>query len=362
MEIKAKVSSLVHYNKNTMNMNIKNDLDRYAMRKVILQEAHQFADGFACVDEIQLSFPKKCTKVLVLGMGGSALGANIVDMYIQKMSRYGEFPYISVEPHRSYDLPLQSTKDTLHIVCSHSGNTEETLSVLKKVKEQDFPVVGVSSGGKLEQICQEQDIPFIKLPIPFENFQPRMASGHFFSVLMGIMIQGEMLPKTIKDDILSQVGRLEEAIQEQESLGKEIASFLYKKTPLVYTTEQWKYLGMIWKIKINENAKTPAFWNYFPELNHNEMVGFTQPQADFAFLLLRDENDDPRMLRRYEVFEEIMLKRGFSLKKVDIQSDSVYTSIFSTLALGDWASYYLALSYGIDPTPVDMVETFKKML
>jgi glucose/mannose-6-phosphate isomerase len=343
-------------------MNIKNDLDRYDMRKVILQEAHQFADGFTCVDEAKLSLSKKYTRVCVLGMGGSALGANIVDMYIQKMSQYGEFPYVSVEPHRSYNLPLQSTENTLHIVCSHSGNTEETLSVLQEITEKKFPVVGVSSGGKLEQICGEQNIPFIKLPIPFENFQPRMASGHFFSVLLGIMIQGGLVPEKVKDDILNQVDQLEKDIQGQESLGKEIASFLYTKTPLIYTTEQWKYLAMIWKIKINENAKTPAFWNYFPELNHNEMVGFTQPQADFAFLLLRERNDDPRILRRYEVFEEIMLKKGFSLKKVDIQSNSVYTTIFSTLALGDWASYYLALSYGIDPTPVDMVETFKKML
>ncbi len=341
-------------------MNTKKSLDRYDMRNVILKEARQSADGFSCVDSVLI--PKKCVRVLVLGMGGSALGANIVDMYLRKMSRLWDFPYVAIEPHRSYDLPLQSTKDTLHIVCSHSGNTEETLSVLQKITEKNFPVVGVSSGGKLEQICKEKSIPFIKLPIPFENFQPRMASGHFFSVLIGSMIQGGMIPETIKDDILNQADQLEKDIQEQESLGKEIASFLYTKTPLVYTTEQWKYLAMIWKIKINENAKTPAFWNYFPELNHNEMVGFTQPQAEFAFLLLRERNDDPRILRRYEVFEEIMLKRGFSLKKVDIQSNLVYTSIFSTLALGDWASYYLALSYGIDPTPVDMVETFKKML
>lgn len=341
-------------------MNTKNTLDVYNMRKVILKEACQFADGFACVNSI--SIPKECSRVLVLGMGGSALPANIVDMYIQKMSRLGEFPYVSVTSHRSYDIPLESNKDVLHIVCSHSGNTEETISVLQKIKEKKFPVVGVSSGGRLEQICREEEIPFIKLPIPFENFQPRMASGHFFSVLIGIMIQGGLLPEKIKDDILSQGDQLEKDIQGGEVLGKEIASFLCKKTPIVYTTDQWKYLGMIWKIKINENAKTPAFWNYFPELNHNEMVGFTQPQAEFAFLLLRDMNDDPRILRRYEVFQEIMLKKGFSIKCVDIKSDSVYNSIFSTLALGDWASYYLALSYGIDPTPVDMVETFKKML
>lgn len=119
---------------------------------------------------------------------------------------------------------------------------------------------------------------------------------------------------------------------------------------------------MVWKIKINENSKTPCFWNYFPELNHNEMVGFTNPQADFSFLMLKDGNDHPQNQKRFDVMAELMRKRGMDVEIIDMVSGSVFYKIFATLYLGDWVSYYLALAYGQDPTPVDMVEEFKDLV
>ena len=333
------------------------------MRKVILEEYRQFEEGFLAVNRMNGSISSKSfDRVLVLGMGGSALPLDITDMFVRDASIRLGFPYIPLSAYRSYDLPLESSSKTLHIVCSHSGNTEETLSALERISQEGFSVVGVSSGGKLEKRCQDLGLPFVKLPIPFENFQPRMASGHFFSVIVGLLIRSSILPQGIREEICTEAKELERDIQDQEAQAKIIGESLKGKTPIIYASEKLRSLAMVWKIKINENAKTPAFWNYFPELNHNEMVGFTNPQADFSFLLLRDPRDDPRILKRFEVFSELMKGSGKEVRIIDISGDTVYRKVFTTLSFGDWISYSLALSYGIDPTPVDMVEAFKKML
>jgi glucose/mannose-6-phosphate isomerase len=119
---------------------------------------------------------------------------------------------------------------------------------------------------------------------------------------------------------------------------------------------------MIWKIKINENAKTPAFWNFFPELNHNEMVGFTLPQAKFTVVMLRDSDDHPKNKKRFEVTAGLLREKGVSVEIVEMPGETVFEKMFGSILIADFTSYYLALEYGQDPTPVNMVEQLKKML
>jgi glucose/mannose-6-phosphate isomerase len=119
---------------------------------------------------------------------------------------------------------------------------------------------------------------------------------------------------------------------------------------------------MIWKIKLNENAKTPAFWNFFPELNHNEMVGWTLPQGKFSVIFLRDPDDHPANQKRFDVTAALMREKGVEVELLDMEGETVYTRMFQSIALGDFTSYYLALAYGQDPTPVDMVEQLKGLL
>jgi glucose/mannose-6-phosphate isomerase len=119
---------------------------------------------------------------------------------------------------------------------------------------------------------------------------------------------------------------------------------------------------MVWKIKFNENAKTPAFWNFFPELNHNEMVGFTLSQGKFMILLLRDSDTHPRILMRFEATAKLLREKGAEVEIIDMQGGTVFSKMFLNILLADFTSYYLALQYGQDPTPVDMVEELKQLL
>ncbi len=210
-------------------------------------------------------------------------------------------------------------------------------------------------------MCEENGVPHIKMPVPFDNFQPRMATGHFVAVMMGVLIRIGMV-RDCREEILQSARDLREAVPALEEQGKDLAQKLLGKTPVVYSSTRFKALAMIWKIKINENAKTPAFWNFFPELNHNEYVGFTNPQSPFHIVMLRDNEDHPRNKMRFEITQKFLQEKGLEVTMVDIPEGNLFTRIFTTIALGDWMTYYLAMAYKIDPTPVDMVEDFKKAL
>ncbi|MDP2967296.1 MAG: SIS domain-containing protein, partial [bacterium] len=155
---------------------------------------------------------------------------------------------------------------------------------------------------------------------------------------------------------------------ELETQGKSLAKKLVGKIPLIYASNKFKSLARIWKIKFNENSKIMAFWNYFPELNHNEMVGYSnlEPQSvnlkNFHVIMLRDSDDHPKILKAMELTAVLLKKKGIEVDFVEIKGESILEKLFKNLILSDWVSYYLAKEYRIDPAPVEIVEEFKKKL
>ncbi|KKQ41412.1 MAG: Bifunctional phosphoglucose/phosphomannose isomerase [Candidatus Levybacteria bacterium GW2011_GWB1_37_8] len=201
----------------------------------------------------------------------------------------------------------------------------------------------------------------MKLPIPYPNFQPRMGTGYFFGAMLQILINQNLIPD-VSDEIRSLAENLNDQMRNFEKKGMELAEKIKSKTPIIYASSEYKAVAMVWKIKINENAKTPSFWNFFPETNHNEMVGFTNPQAKFFIIMLKDPQDNERNKRRYETTKALLKEKGIESEIINMEGNNVFSKMFSSVSLADWTSYYLALEYGQDPTPVDMVESLKKIL
>ena len=298
---------------------------------------------------------KNIQNILVTGMGGSAIGGDICHTLLSDELE------VALIVNRNYSLPHWVNEHTLVICSSYSGNTEETIASFEEALRNNLTCVGISNGGEIEEMCKTNGVPHIKLPYPYENFQPRMATGYFVFAIFQVLINSGLIEfDTSKLGATSK--SLEKITKDIEEKSKEIAARLKGKTPIVYTSTSFKALAHIWKIKINENAKTPAFWSFFPELNHNEMVGFTNPQADFYFIMLCDKNDNPQNIKRFGVTADLMKKKGMDSEIINIEGDNIFEKVFSTLYLGDWVSYYLALEYGQDPTPVDMVEEFKGLI
>jgi len=335
-------------------------IDKSNLRQVILETPEQFKDGFVLGSAIQVE--GVFDTVMFSGMGGSALPADLLRTYLDDITmRFPETVPITILQNRMYGLPPRRPGKTLHFVCSYSGNTEETLETLAALFESGATVIGVSSGGKLATVCTERGIPHIKLPIPNPTFQPRMGTGYFLGAFLQVLMNQGMLPD-IREEIMAAATRYGEKRLEIEEKGKKLALWLAKTTPIVYSGESYKSVALVWKIKLNENAKTPAFYNVFPELNHNEMVGWTLPQGRFSALFLRDLADHPRNQKRFAITADLLREKGVAVEIIDLEGQSVFEKMFASIMLGDFTSYYLALEYSQDPTPVDMVEKFKGML
>jgi glucose/mannose-6-phosphate isomerase len=336
-------------------------VDKSNLRQVILETPSQFEAGLALAKDIKTE--GNFESVTISGMGGSALPANLFRTYCNSLFKiHPDYKPFEIYINRYYSLPpeAQSPK-ALNFIASYSGNTEETVSSLEEAQRKNLSYIGFSSGGRVEDLCKKYDAKHVKLPVPNPTFQPRMGTGYFFASMFQVLVNQGLLPDTTKE-LVSLAAELNEHIGEFEKRGKELASKLKGKTPVIYSSPKYKPVAMVWKIKINENSKTPAFWNFFPEANHNEMVGFTNPQGKFFILMLMDKDDDPRNLKRYESTAGLLLEKGVESEIIEMEGQDVFFKMFSSLNLADWTSYYLALEYGQDPTPVDMVESLKKIL
>ena len=279
-----------------------------------------------------------------------------VKLYLDENASYKKD--FNLLANRTYSLPKNHDKNCLCIISSFSGNTEETLSSLNEAIKKKLPVVGIAHGGKLIEICKKNNIPCIELPFVS---QPRYATGYFFATFLKVLSNSGLI-RLDEKKIIQEAQILGKEILKIENKGKSLAQKLVGKTPLIYAADKLRAVAMIWKIKINENAKTPAFYNVYPELSHNEMVGFTLPQGKFHVLTLMDKNEHPQIIKRMKITAKLYKQKDIDTSLIDIDNSSVFNLIFKSLLLGDWISYYLALEYKQDPTPVKMVEDLKAML
>jgi len=207
--------------------------------------------------------------------------------------------------------------------------------------------------------CKRDGTPMALIDFP--DMQPRHT---LFAAFVGLAtaLKNSGLAKDVSDDLQRTAKKLKQAIPDLEEKGKELANKLKGKTPIFTSSHLLAFAAQNFKIQTNENAKTPAFWNYFPELNHNELVGFTKPQTKFHVVILRDKDDHPRTRSRMDVTAELYEKWGVEVSTFEVEGQTLLEKIFYTVSFGLWTTYYLALAYNIDPVPVEGVESFKKRL
>lgn len=285
-------------------------------------------------------------RIIVAGMGGSAFAGDVIKAIASDE--------IEVSVVRDYSIPKNSNEKTLVFVVSYSGNTEETLSAFEDAINKKCKIIGISSGGKLEELCRKNKVPFVKVP---SGIQPRCALG-YLSIPMLVILQENKIVQNLELELI------DKDLQNPsiKTKGLEIAKLLGTKIPLIYSSEKLKCLSYGWKTRINENSKIHAFSNQIPELNHNELVGYTNKIGSFCTIILVDKDDNPFIKKRFFATKSSIEKLGGECILLETMGSNRASRIFSALHLGDWVSYYLALEYGIDPQPVEVIENFKKEL
>jgi len=286
---------------------------------------------------------------ILCGMGGSHLSAGIIKTHK---------PGIELYVHRDYELPPYSEdflKSSLLIASSHSGNTEEVLSFLSSAMEKGLDVVIVTTGGKLFDIAVSEQLPHVV--IPNENVQPRLALGFSALAIAKIMQNDELVSeiKNIGKDLNS------ENLKEE---GISLANSIGTKIPVIYASNKNLTVAYNWKIKFNETAKTPAFYNLFPELNHNEMQGYQDENynQNFHFIFLKDTTDNERIQKRMDVLADLLEGKGYEVTSLDLSGKNILDKIFTSLLIADWTALELAKIKGTDPQSVPFIEDFKNKL
>lgn len=296
-------------------------------------------------------------KYVVAGMGGSHIPADLLKI-LRLDKRYK--PDLNLTIHKNYglpDIPTPRHPDTLFMACSYSGNTEETIDFYKSTVEKKLLTTVITQGGQLLDLAKTNNTPYIE--IPPSDIQPRMAIGYMFIAL---------LKATRQEELLQQAKSLSSTLkpEEIEPKGKELAEKINGHIPIIYSSSHNIGIAQIWKVLFNETAKTPSFFNVFPELNHNEMQGFdwndqNKPLSEkFYFIFLRSASDDAKIVKRMEITQKLLEEKNLPVEVLQINQD--LNSLFSNILLAHCTSLYTALAYSQDPEKVPMIEKLKKAL
>jgi glucose/mannose-6-phosphate isomerase len=301
-------------------------------------------------------------KVVILGMGGSAIGGDLVKDIIEAEAG------VPVIVHRGYGLPAFVDGRTLIITSSYSGNTEETLSGFEPSLKTGARVLAVTTGGRVKEMAEANGVPVFKIDYAA---QPRAALGFSFVPTLGILQKLGFIADKASDlaetvDVLETlVTKLDEKSPQVSNPAKQLAHHLHGKLAVVYGAGILAGAAHRWKTQLNENGKAWAFYEVFPELNHNATVGYPFPTElidKIRVVLLRSALFSERIKLRYEVTCELLGRAGVGYDFVDGVGESPLSQMMSAVMTGDFTSYYLAVLNRVDPTPVEAISYLKDRL
>ena len=308
------------------------------------------------------NLPGDLRQVVLAGLGGSAIGGDLVRVVVAQQA---QVPFAVC---RDYTLPAYVDKQTLVFLTSYSGNTEETLSAYRLAGERGASRVAVTTGGKLAELAGNDGVTVIQVP---KGLPPRSAIGYLFLPALVLLERlGVIGHQEGYDELLavlrSHREEFDPASPRPRNRAKDLALRLHGKIPIIYgATNTTEVVATRWKGQLNENAKCLAYWNVYPELNHNELVGFEAPPEllrSLFLIQLRDTTDNPRVQARMEIIKKLLADRLGGLAEFSGEGKSLLARLFSLIYLGDFTSVYLALVYGINPKPVQVIDYLKQEL
>ena len=308
----------------------------------IEQDTLNFIDMFNTIEDYETE--NKKGRLLIAGMGGSGIGGLIASTLSNQMKD------LQVIQWNNYELPKWINKKD-HIICiSYSGNTAETLSAAKKAIEIGCKLEFITTGGKLEELAIQNDINITKIE---SGHQPRAA----LPLLLKPLLYKIGIPNL--DEQIEEILQLELEIKKS----KEISSNINGKIPCIYSNGLLTPVGYRWRCQIEENAKVLAINHEIPEMNHNEIVGWTNSPNNMAVILIRDNKESETIKKRIDATKKIAwTSKGMDITEIYAKGKWPLTRIISMILLGDLVSIELAKLNSIDPTPVLIIEELKKSL
>ena len=343
------------------NLELITEIDKSKMLDVITDFPDHALKAIKLAEDIEIT-KRDINNIVISGMGGSAISGDILKEWLRDKID------IPILVNRDYNLPKWVGRGSLSVFLSYSGNTEETLSSFREAISRKSMCVGISSGGKLEEICKEKGIPHVKIP---SGFQPRAAIAYLLFPTIRIVQKigllanvDEEIKETIKiSQEISDNNKKE--VKQSDNLAKSMALAIKDTLPHIYG---WRYYAPIarrWRTQINENSKMIARFDEVPECNHNDIVGWTdrtEIAAMSSCIFLRDKDEPDRISERYDFMKEIFERAGAKVLEVEATGKGLLARMISLMYIGDFVSCYLAILRKMDPTPVDVISKLKERL
>ena len=344
-------------------------VDPQDMASAILGLPEQVDDAMRIASGVDVTSLATVTfsSLIIAGLGGSAIGGDLF------RATYEPELTVPVTVVRDYHLPAYTDARTLVYASSNSGNTEETLAAYASARKARAGIVAFSTGGKLAALAREDGVTLVSFP---GGLQPRAALGYSLIPLIVVSAKLGLIPQTLLGDIPEASAVLRAVRNEcgpqvplEHNPAKKIAAAWKDKLPVIYGSQGERgVVAYRWKTQIEENAKAFGVCNVFPELNHNETVGWSgqhgqqEVERNFAVTFLRDDREPAHIRRRIDLTKDIIARTASSIDEVWARGDSALSRMVSLVYVGDWASYYLAIAYGENPTPVRVIDWLKSEL
>lgn len=294
---------------------------------------------------------KEIQNILVTGLGGSGIGGDFVREIVQKSC---QIPFVV---NKEYDIPAFVGPNTLAIVSSYSGNTEETLQAFDAIMETGAKVVVVSSGGKLIASAQELGLDYIQVPGNWPS--PRACLGYSLVQQLFVLQKLGLIDNQYTQSIEKSISLLESNSDNIKSEAMKVAELLNGKIPIIYIEGRMESVAVRLRQQINENAKMLCWHHTIPEMNHNELVGWRDHRDEWAVLYLRNEDDFDRNQVRMDINKKIISKYSDTIVEVWSKGNDFVEQAMYLVHTGDWISYYLSEMHGVDSIEVDVIDYLK---
>jgi len=336
-------------------------IDKSNMLAFCVDAAKHYGEAARLARTLSISYPKPQT-IVVAGMGGSAISGELLkDWTRDKIT-------VPIEVNREYSLPAYADKNTLALITSYSGETEESLSAFLDATKRKCMTICISSGGALQEFAEKLGVPHLRVPA---GMAPRATLPYLFMPLL-IVLEKVGLVSDVAPEISATIKALKKVSAAnapetplKDNFSKSLASSICGTVPVIYGFGVYRAVAQRFKTQFNENSKLPAKWEVFSELDHNEIVGWEDSgklTKNFSAILIRDKAEPAEVRSRIETTKTLMQPAVSNTFEVWVQGESQLAKMLSTICIGDFTSVYLAILRKIDPTPVKTIDLLKKQM
>jgi glucose/mannose-6-phosphate isomerase len=323
------------------------------MKELVANFSKQLQEALNIAQQSKISLPKKIDTILITGLGGSGIGGTVVAELAIKTST------VPVIISKDYFIPAFINENTLVIVCSYSGNTEETISAMQLAMQKKAQFVCITSGGKIKEIAEQNYFDLIVIP---GGFPPRSCIGYSLIQLLHVFETKQIANLHYKKEVEAAIKLLDRKEEENKQKAKVFAEKLHNKIPVIYSLGNTEGLAVRFRQQINENSKMLCWHHVIPEMNHNELVGWAGGNKNLAVCVLRTSFDYERNVKRLEINKEVFSKYTDTVFEIFAEGDSLLVQSLYLIHLTDWVSCYLADLKNIDPTEVKVIDFLKGAL